>query len=406
MPRAPQQFDTLSLTVPVPGGRTWGQERGFDTSALPDGVPWRTLHNPGRSRPYVSAAIPARKVRRDGTVVDAGTTGLDGVSIVIGPWGQESVEHATVQVSSKALHGGSNVEPMRGSQDVDRALGIVLPLVRALGYRGDPRDAIVARFDSVVQFDGVEQHGRYVASFADNKPAVRGGRHVMHGAQTLAQHFEGGMSRLYDKHAETASPAALGISRYEYERKRARLKRVGVTTVRDLDLVRLDREARKMFEDSGYDREVAPVSDWVWKVLTAVPRYPLCDFCADTLDDDVREVSFDVDMAAEMDGWGPAFMDRRRFSACQDPDRCGEPLPGFGTAARRGALAHAILERIGVDPQTHRNTLSKYRKLFEVAGVQPETVELLEDEAGGEVVFLDLHSQEERRKSTPERFLA
>jgi hypothetical protein len=352
-----EQFDTFSIAAPVPGRRTFGHFTdgggGFDVDKLPEGVGWKTLHAPGRARPFVMAAVPAAKRDREGKLQTAGTTGFEGVSVVIGPWGQEPVEWATVQVSSKALHDGSNVLPMVGDLDLAYALdNIVAPTLHSLGYGGDVSDAVVARFDSVLDFSDVEQHGRYVAAFADNKPPIRGGRHVMHADQTLAMHFAGGMSRLYDKGQESKGhPEAVGRSRFEFERKRARLKRAGVDTVRDLALARLDREARTMFEDCGYDREVAPVADWVWKLMATVP-----------VDDD------------------------------------GVPLKGFGTAMKRGALAHALLSRIGVDPQTHRNTLSRYNRLYEEAGVVPADVELFDPAPDAEVVYLDLHTQSERRK--------
>lgn len=353
-----EQFDTFSIAAPVPGKRTFGHFTdgggAFDVDRLPEGVGWKTLHAPGRARPFVMAAIPAAKRTKDGKLLTVGTTGFEGVSVVIGPWGQEAVEYATVQVSSKALHDGSNVLPMVGDLDLAYALdNIVAPTLHSLGFGGDIGQAIVARFDNVLDFENVEQHGRYVAAFADNKSPVRGGRHVMHADQTLALHFSGGMSRLYDKGMESKGhPEAIGRSRFEFERKRNRLKRAGVNVVDDLSLARLDREARKMFEDCGYDRDVAPVADWVWKLMATVPV-----------------------------------------------DGDGVPIKGFGTAMKRGALAHALLTRIGVDPQTHRNTLSRYNRLFEEAGVVPADVELFDQDANAEVVFLDLVSQEERRRA-------
>jgi hypothetical protein len=323
---------------------------GFDVRRLPAGVGWSTRHDPRRGSVSVQAAIPAAKRLRDGTLRTAGTTGREGVSVVVGRWGSEPVEWAQVQVSSKALHDGDNVLPMQGGLDLAQALDLAGTMLDRLGYAGPLDDAAVARFDSVVDFTGVEAHGRYVAAFGDNAPPIRGGRHVMHADETLALHFNKGMSRLYNKARESpGNPLAVGRSRYELERKRARLTALGMDNVRSLDLARLDREARRMFEQSGYDREVAPLSEWAWRLLSCVP-----------VDED------------------------------------GAPLPGFTAATKRGAMMHALLVRMGVDPQTHRNTLSKYRRLYEAAGVSMDDVSLVE--TAGDVVFLDLESQTERRR--------
>jgi hypothetical protein len=248
----------------------------------------------------------------------------------------------------------------------------------------------------VLDFGDVEAHGRYVAAFADNKPPVRGGRHVMHADETLAMHAGGMMTRLYNKGRESLVPAAQGRTRFEFERKRPRLRKAGVSVVRDLELRRLDREARQMFEDCGYDRDVAPVSEWVWRLMSTVPTYPLCTFCASE-DESYEVVDFDLDFAVESGSWQAASFRDVRVN-CQDPDRCGQAMPGFSTATKRGALAHAVLTRIGVDPQTHRNTERAYKLLYDEAGVVPASIELFDQGDDADVVFLDLESQTERRR--------
>lgn len=348
----------------------------------------------------VTATIPAAKRLRDGTLKTHGTTGVEGCSVLIGPWGQEPVEFATIQVSAKALHDGQNVEPMQGQDDLVRALGeIVEPLARQLGYVGSIQDALVPRFDSVLDFTDVESHGRYVAAFGDNRSPIRGGRHVMHADQTLALHFAGGMSRLYDKGVEArGNPEAVGRSRFEFERKRPRLKAAGVSHVRDLVLARLDREARQMFEDCGYGRDVAPVSEWIYRLMTAVPTFPLCSFCDGTLEADASRLDFDLEVAVAVDSWGPWLSDQVAYVSCLEPDTCGQPRPGFGTAMKRGAIAHAVLERIGVNAQTHRNTKRVYDLLYAEAGIEPADVALFDEGAEDDVVFLDLETQSERRR--------
>lgn len=368
--------------VDVDARRRADGSEGFDTAQLPVGVGWRTLHTPGRARPFVGAAIPAAKrYSRDGPVerrcskhwrakaseladCDAcerpyrkgelrkdGTTGVEGLSIIIGPWGQDDVEYAQVQVSSKALHDGSNVHAMSGQTDVGQVLDLVEPHLRCLGFRGNLWDAYLQRLDSVVDFSGVESHQRYVRAFSGNK-VPRGMRTVAHGGETLAVHGRSAMSRFYDKHAESKVAEAIGRSRFEWERRRSRLTDVGMATVRDLDLARLDAEARRMFENLGYDREVSPMSDWAYKVLSCVP----------------------VD------------------------HETGEPLRGFGPSVRRAAIAHALLVRAGLgDFGASPRSVYTYNRLFAEAGVALEDVCLTEPE-GGEVLWLDLHSQEERRR--------
>lgn len=399
-----EQFDTFSVAGPVPGrksfgGAAYGGDRHFDVTALPEGVGWKTIHSPGRSSPMVGAVIPAAKRGKDGKLKTYGTTGVEGCSVLIGPWGSEPVEFATIQVSAKALHQGDNVEPMVGDADLRTALGeVVEPLIRRLGYVGDVAELVVPRFDSVLDFRDVEAHGRYVAAFADNRTPIRGGRHVMHADQTLALHFAGGMSRLYDKGMESKGhPEAVGRSRFEFERKRPRLKAAGVTHVRDLVLARLDREARSMFEDCGYDREVAPVSEWIWQLMNAVPTYPLCATCSGD-SDTVAVTDFDLGFAEASGSWlASSYVEHR--AGCLVPDRCGLPMPGFGTAAKRGAIAHAVLERIGVNPQTSERTRYTYEKLYAEAGVVPSEVALFDDAADGDVVWLDLESQTELRRA-------
>jgi hypothetical protein len=223
-------------------------------------------------------------------------------------------------------------------------------MLLGLGWRGRVGDLAVPRCDSVIDFDQVERHGRYVAAFMDNHPP-RGFRPVAHGSETLAMHGRAGMSRLYDKGPEVGDPE-LQRSRFEWERHRGRMKALGIKAWSEFEPDRLGIEAEALFDALGYGREIAPLSSWAESVLRAVPV---------------------------------------------GPD--GQPLGSYGPTVRYAALAWAMVQRVGGSPiQPSKNTLTKYRRLFREAGVEVEDFCLVEPEDHGDVVWLDTESRCELRR--------
>jgi hypothetical protein len=160
------------------------------------------------------------------------------------------------------------------------------------------------------------------------------------------------MSRFYDKGAEASIPD-LRRSRFELEVKREKLKKVGIDNVASLDLARLERWARAMFEDQGLGGEIAPLSDWLVKVL----------------------------------------------GTCVTDDE-GEPVAGYGPSVRRAAAMYALMRKVGVDvPDVSRATRYRWQRVLTEARVAVEDACLVEPEDDGDVIWLDVDERVERRRS-------
>lgn len=154
---------------------------------------------------------------------------------------------------------GENVEPVSVGQARDIAAGWVAEAAEFVDWGGTLR---VNRLDIARDFTGCEgitgelMAGLSVVPLAGRKRRALYNDPALGQVMTLAVRNTGGMSRLYDKHAESGSEAARGRLRCEAQLRARTLRTEGVTCLHQLTDGQVLELGRRRFRWAGFDRPV------------------------------------------------------------------------------------------------------------------------------------------------------